>query len=150
MIIQEFDLFDGINDEIVEDLVTTMETETYGADEVVFKEGDRADSFYILASGSAELHMGGGDKSASLALKPGEAFGWSSLVDRDIYASTVRCTESCRLYKINKNNLDRVLRQHPSTGMLFYKRLAGLIGGRVISCHRELLKLRGSLNSSRG
>ena len=148
MIIQEFDLFDGISDDIVENLVTTMETETYDADEMVFKEGDPADSFYILASGSAELYMGGADKTASLTLKPGEAFGWSSLVDRKVYASTVRCTESSRLYKINKNNLDRVLRQHSSTGMLFYKRLAGLIGGRVISCHRELLKLRASLNAS--
>jgi CRP-like cAMP-binding protein len=147
MIIQEFDLFDGINDEIVEDLVTTMKTETYGADDLVFKEGDPADSFYILVSGAAELYMGGRDKTASITLKPGEAFGWSSLVERDVYASTVRCTEACRLYKININILDRVLRQHPSTAMLFYKRLAGLIGGRVISCHRELLKLRASPNA---
>ena len=146
MIIQEFDLFDGINDEIVEDLVTTMETVSFDTNAVIFREGDPADSFYILVSGFASLHMGGGDESASLTLKPGEAFGWSSLVERDVYASTVSCTEPCQLYKINKNNLDRVLRQYPATGMLFYKRLAGLIGGRVISCHRELLKLRTSLD----
>ena len=142
MIIQEFDLFDGISDEIVEDLVTTMETEVYRAGEVVFKEGDPADSFFILVSGAVNLYIGDADETSSIVLKPGEAFGWSSLVGRDIYSSTVSCSESCQLYKINKIRLDRMLRQHPATGMLFYKRLAGLIGGRVISCYRELLKLR--------
>ena len=86
MIIQEFDLFDGISDEIVEDLVTTMETEVYRAGEVVFKEGDPADSFFILVSGAVNLYIGDADETSSIVLKPGEAFGWSSLVGRDIWS----------------------------------------------------------------
>ena len=142
MIIKEFDLFAGISDDIVEKLVAAMEPLSCRDGEMVFKEGDPADSFFILESGAAELCMGGCDRTVSIRLRPGDAFGWSSLVERDTYASSVVCDGPCRLYKINKNNLDRVLRQYPATGLLFYKRLAGLIGGRVISCHRELFKLR--------
>ena len=142
MIIKEFDLLDGISDDIVEELVTTMETLSYSEGDMVFEEGDPADSFYILESGAADLCMGGCDRTVSIRLKPGDAFGWSSLVERETYASSVVCDRPCRLYKINKNNIDRVLRQYPATGMLFYKRLAGLVGGRVISCHRELFKMQ--------
>ena len=108
----------------------------------MFKAGDPADNFYILVTGSVSLYMAGTGKAVSTALKQGEAFGWSSLAGRDVYSATVVCGEASKLYKINKDNLDRVLRQHPSTGMTFYKRLAGLIGERVISCHQRLVNLQ--------
>jgi CRP-like cAMP-binding protein len=144
MIIQELDLFGGIDDDIVEEIVGVMETQSYEAGDVVFKAGDPADDFYILVSGAVSLHIGDAPKAASVALKQGNAFGWSSLAGRDVYSSTVACAEPSQLYRINKDNLDRVLRQHPATGMLFYKRLAGLIGERVITCHQKLAKLQGA------
>ena len=138
MIIQELDLFGGIDDDIVEELVSTMETESYDAGDVVFKAGDPADSFFILVTGAVSLYISGVTEVAFVALKQGDAFGWSSLAGRDTYSSTVECEKPTTLYKINKNHLDRVLRQHPATGMLFYKRLSGLVGERVISCHEKL------------
>jgi len=144
MIIQELDLFGGIDDDIVEEIVGVMETESYEAGEAVFKAGDRAENFYILASGAINLYMAGTAKTATVALKQGDAFGWSSLAGREVYSSTVECAEASKLYRINKDALDRVLRQHPATGMLFYKRLAGLVGERVISCHQKLVKLQGA------
>lgn len=142
MIIREIDLFDGIDDKIVEEIVEVMETISLEVGDVVFKAGDPADNFYILVTGSVSLYMAGPGKTATTALKQGEAFGWSSLAGRNVYSATVVCTEASKLYKINKDNLDRVLRQHPFTGMTFYKRLAGLIGERVISCHQKLVTLQ--------
>jgi len=144
MIIQELDLFGGIEDNIVEEIVGVMVTESYEAGDVVFKTGDPADDFYILVSGAINIYIAGEGKAASVALKQGNAFGWSSLAGRDVYSSTVECAEASKLYRINKDALDRVLRQHPATGMLFYKRLAGLIGERVISCHKKLVKHQGA------
>jgi len=143
MIIREIDLFDGIADEVVEEIVSVMETETYEAGGVIFNEGDPADNFYVLVSGAVNLFMAGTASAASVALKQGEAFGWSSLAGRDVYSATVACGAPSTLYRINKEKLDRVLRRHPATGMMFYKRLAGLIGERVIRCHEKLAKLQG-------
>ena len=142
MIIQEFDLFNGIANEVVEEIVKVMESVSYGTDDVVFKEGDPAENFYILQSGALNLYMGDVQGLICVAIKAGEAIGWSSLVGRDTYSATVECLESSTLYKINKDKLDRILRQNPSTGLLFYKRLAGLVGGRVIKCYQELAKMR--------
>lgn len=142
MIIQELDLFGGITDDIVEELVGTMEAESYNAKDVVFKEGDPAVSFFILVAGAVNFHISGVAKVAFVALRQGDAFGWSSLAGRDTYSSTATCAENTKLYRINKDKLDRVLRQHPATGMLFYKRLAGLVGERVINCHQKLVALQ--------
>jgi CRP-like cAMP-binding protein len=138
MIIQELDLFGGIDDNVMEELVGVIERESYEAGDAVFKAGDPANDFYILVSGAVNLYIGDAPKAASMALKQGNAFGWSSLAGRGVYSSTVECAEATQLYRIDKDNLDRVLRRYPTTGMLFYKRLAGLIGERVISCHQKL------------
>lgn len=145
MIIQELDLFGGIDDGIVEELVGAMETVSYNPGDVLFKAGDPADHFFILVAGAVNLHISSVEKAAFAALKQGDAFGWSSLAGRDAYSSTATCSEAAKLYRINKERLDRVLRQHPATGMLFYKRLAGLVGERVISCHKRLVELQAKM-----
>ncbi len=142
MIIRELDLFGDIGDDIVEEMMGVMETRSYQAGDTVFREGDSADYFYILVTGAVNLYMGGVSNAAFSALKQGDAFGWSSLAGRGTYSATVECAEPSKLYRINKYELDRVLRRHPSTGMLFYKRLAGLVGERVISCHEKLVKMQ--------
>ncbi len=142
MIIHEFDLFQGISDEVTEELVKVMEGVSYNSGEVVFKEGDPADNFYVLESGALNLYMAGATQAAAVAIKQGEAVGWSSLVGRDVYSATVECAEPSKLYKINKDKLDHVLRRYPPTGLLVYKRLAGLVGGRVIKCYQEMVKMR--------
>jgi CRP-like cAMP-binding protein len=109
---------------------------------VVFSEGDPADNLYVLQSGALDLFMAGTSQATCVAIKAGEAVGWSSLVDRKIYSATVQCAEDSRLFKIDKNNLDRILRQHPSTGLNFYKKLAGLVGERVIKCYQEIAKIQ--------
>jgi CRP-like cAMP-binding protein len=145
MIIREIDLFDGIGDEVEEEIVGIMETRRYQSGDVVFREGDTADNFYVLVNGAVDLFMGGASQAASVALKQGEAFGWSSLAGRKAYSGTVVCDAASTIYRINKNELDRVLRRHPVTGMLFYKRLAGLIGERVIRCHEKLATLQDGI-----
>ena len=110
--------------------------------DVIFEEGDPADNFYILQSGALHLYMAGTRQATCVALKAGEAFGWSSLVGRKTYSAGVECTEPGTLYKINKDKLDHVLRQNPITGLLFYKRLAGLVGGHVIKCYQEMARLQ--------
>ena len=142
MIIQELDLFGGIDDSIVEELAGAMETESYNAGDFVFKAGDPADNFFILVAGTVNLFVSSVAKAAFVALKQGDAFGWSSLAGRDSYSSTAICAGATQLYRINKDKLDRILRQHPVTGMLFYKRLAGLVGERVVSCHKQLAALQ--------
>ena len=142
MIIREMDLFDGASDEIEHELVKIMEDESYNAGDVIIKEGNQADNFYVLQTGALNVKIAGAKQTTQVAIRRGEAVGWSSLAGRDTYTASVECAEPSRLWKINKDKLDQILRRHSAFGLLFYKRLAGLVGERLIRCYQELVNLK--------
>jgi CRP/FNR family transcriptional regulator, cyclic AMP receptor protein len=142
MIIREIDLFEGMNEEIEQELAKVMEGESYSSGEVIIKEGAAADSFYILQAGALNVKVAGARQTTHVAIRPGEAVGWSSLAGRETYTASVECAEPSKLVKINKDKLDQVLRRYPGAGLLFYKRLAGLIGDRLIKCYQVMVKLQ--------
>ena len=142
MIIREIDLFEGMNEEIEQELAKVMEGESYNSGEVIIKEGAAADNFYILQTGALNVKVAGAKQTTHVAIRPGEAVGWSSLAGRETYTASVECAEPSKLVKINKDKLDQVLRRYPGAGLLFYKRLAGLVGDRLIKCYQVMVKLQ--------
>jgi len=142
MIIREMDLFDGASDEIENEIAEVMVDASYNAGDLLIKEGDAADIFYILRNGALSVKVAGATKTTHVAIRAGEAVGWSSLAGRDTYTASVVCAEPSRVWKINKDKLDRILRRYSAFGLLFYKRLAGLIGERLIRCYQELVRLK--------
>ena len=139
MIIREIDLFEGMNEEIEQELAKVMEGKSYNSGEVIIKEGAAADNFYILQTGTLNVKVAGAKQTTHVAIRPGEAVGWSSLAGRETYTASVECAEPSKLVKINKDKLDQVLRRYPGAGLLFYKRLAGLVGDRLIKCYQVML-----------
>ena len=142
MIIREMDLFDGAGDEGEDEIAAIMEGESYKAGDLIIQEGDPADTFYVLRTGALKVKVAGATRTTHVAIRPGEAVGWSSLAGRDLYTASVECAEPSRVWKINKDRLDQILRRHSAFGLLFYKRLAGLIGERLIRCYQELVELK--------
>ena len=142
MIIREIDLFEGMNEEIEQELAKVMEGKSYNSGEVIIKEGAAADNFYILQTGALNVKVAGARQTTHVAIRPGEAVGWSSLAGRETYTASVECAEPSKLVKINKDKLDQVLRRYPGAGLLFYKRLAGLVGDRLIKCYQVMVKLQ--------
>jgi CRP-like cAMP-binding protein len=119
-----------------------LENVSYNSAEVVFNKGDLADNLYLLQRGAFNLFMAGTEQATCVAIKAGQAVGWSILVGRNTYRTTVQCVETSKLYKINGDKLDRILRQYPSAGLRFYKKLTGLVSERVIKCYQEKTKIR--------
>ena len=142
MIIREIDLFEGMSEEIEQEIAKVMEGKSYNSGEVIIKEGAAADNFYILQTGALNVKVAGAKQTTHVAIRPGEAVGWSSLAGRETYTASVECAEPSKLVKINKDKLDQVLRRYPGAGLLFYKRLAGLVGDRLIKCYQVMAKLQ--------
>ena len=68
--------------------------------------------------------------------RPGEAFGWSSLVDRNYYSAAAECMETTRCLKLEGRKLQTLLQNHPESGLLFYKKLAGMLGHRLVQYYQ--------------
>jgi CRP-like cAMP-binding protein len=115
---------------------------SYKAGDVIIQEGHPAEHFFILRNGALDVKVAGAQRSTHVAIRTGEAVGWSSLAGRETYTATVQCVEPSTVLRINKTRLDNILRRHPSEGLLFYKRLAGLVGERLIKCYELVVALQ--------
>ena len=139
MFIQEADLFRGINRRIVDEIARVSVEEDYKEGDFIIREGQPAGNFLILEEGKVRLSVGTKSIINTMLSNPGEAFGWSSLVDRDTYTASAECLEPCRIIKIEKEKLLEVLEKNPASGLLFFRRLSGIIGSRLVKVHHTLL-----------
>ncbi len=69
---------------------------------------------------------------------PGEAFGWSSLLDRDVYSASAECKEPTTLQKIDRRDLQKILEKDPVNGLIFFRRLAETIGNRLLWSYKMM------------
>lgn len=143
MFVQEADLFKGLDQEFMNEVSKIMVEQSSGKGDVLFNEGDPAGNFYVLMEGRVRLSLGRGGEIEYTVSSPGEAFGWSSLVGRDVYTAQAECLTPCRLIKIGKENLNKIFEKHPESGMLFFRQLAGAIGQRLIYTYNSFLSQRG-------
>lgn len=143
MIIQQKDLFPGMDREFVKEIMAVTEKETLGEGEYFFREGDAASHFYVLLRGKVKLAIGEGGQVVQTVGSPGEAFGWSALVGRDEYTASARCLRETKVLKMDKDDLDRVLEKDPAGGIVFMKRLAGTIALRLINAYNSLRMIYG-------
>jgi len=138
MFIKEIDLFKGMGVEIIDEIFKISVIESYSNGDILFKQGDPAHNFYLLEQGEIRLSIGE-EGRLSFTMSPGDAFGWSSLADRDVYTATAECKLPSKLIKIETDKLDKIFEKYPASGLIFFKRLARVMGERLINTYDTLL-----------
>jgi len=138
MYIQQADLFWGMSRDFVKEVMNIAEKESYQKGRFLFREGDPAANFYILIKGRVKLIIGETGQMVHTVDHAGEAFGWSSLIDRDVYSASAECTIDTILQKFDRRALQKILEEDPANGLIFYKRLTGTIGNRLIWSYKMI------------
>jgi CRP-like cAMP-binding protein len=141
MFIKEIDLFEGFSERFIDEIAKIMVEESYGEGSFLFKEGDPANDFYVLEEGSIRLAIGEEGHITYTSNAPGDSFGWSSLVDRDVYTTSAQCAQPTKVIKIEKGKLQKIFDKDRFSGLMFYKRLARIIGDRLINNYNSLLSV---------
>ena len=136
MLIDQGDLLWGMDMLFVKDFMAVSAKVHFEKGTVIFREGDKADYFYTLVEGRVRLTIGEPAKEIYIIDKAGEAFGWSSLVDRNYYSAAAECMEPSHLLQFEKNDLNKFLLKNVDSALTFYKRLAGMLGNRLIQCYK--------------
>lgn len=138
MYFQQADLFWGMNKNFVKKVMESAEKESHPKGHFLFHEGDPASNFYILIKGRIKLSIGEIGQVVHTVDHAGEAFGWSSLIDRDVYSASAECTNDTILQKFDRRSLQKIIEEDPSNGIIFFKRLAATIGYRLLSNYRMI------------
>jgi CRP-like cAMP-binding protein len=138
MFIQQTDLFQGMDKDFIKETYDLTVKESFELGKVLFREGDRASHFYILLKGQVRLGTRDTGQVVHTVSRPGEAFGWSSLVGRDIYSASAECVQPTKLLKIDREDFQEILEKDPINGLSFFRRLAGALGERLINSYASL------------
>ena len=139
MILQEIDLFKGVDIQIMEEIVSICSEETYPVDTMLFRQGTEADALYILQEGIVQLLVENGGTISFTLDEPGEVFGWSSMVESGHYTASGVCSEDVKALRIRRDDLYKIFQRHPDVGLIVLKRLAGVITSRLTGAYQDLL-----------
>ncbi|MEW6667412.1 MAG: cyclic nucleotide-binding domain-containing protein [Thermodesulfobacteriota bacterium] len=138
MYFQQSDLFEGLDEGFVKEFMDIGEKETHKTGHIVFHEGDPASHFFLLIRGRVKIAIGDTGHTVYTVDRPGEVFGWSSLVGRAAYTASAECRDQTVLMRIDVGRLNRLLEKSPATGLVLFKRLAGSLGNRLLQTYRMI------------
>jgi len=124
-------------------ILESAREESYAQGDFIFRQGDPARHFFLLAEGRVRLSLGRGGLLAYVASDPGDLIGWSSLVENETYTAWAECLVPVKVLRIEQQRLDEILHQDPASGMVIFKHLAALIGRRLVNSYQATLSVQG-------
>jgi CRP-like cAMP-binding protein len=138
MAIMESELFKGVSQRFITRIANGAEEQNYKKNSVIFKKGEDAFHFYVLAAG--DIHIEIPETEEILVInRPGEVFGWSALVEPYQYTATAKCVRDVRVIKVSRDIVEAAIKDHPSDGLEVLKNLTRIIASRVSFAYRQLV-----------
>lgn len=107
--------------------------------ELILGANQRSLDFYLLLSGSVSIELNNRQYAVRIqSLGPGDAFGWSALLNHHDTLFDVRTRERCTALRLGGAHLSAILREDPVFGAEFLRRTLLLVAGRVHATEMRL------------
>lgn len=135
MYIKISDFFMGMGKNFTLEVLDIAEKLSKKEGDLLIQEGDQANHFYVLLKGRVKLSLGATGPVVYMARQPGEIIGWSGLIGRDVYSASGECMEATNLLKFNRDNFLEILKKYPQNEALLFKRLAEMLGNRLLELY---------------
>ena len=105
--LKEIVILTHLTDDMIDRLVSIVEVLTYDDQEVIFKEGNIADRFYMVKRGKVLLEQRIAEHiTVSIgSIKPGFSFGWSTMIEEGYYTTDAVCAEPSEIFSFKGDKL---------------------------------------------
>ncbi len=142
-LLNRFALIEGFSEDQIQILRPLIEDVNYQTDQVIFKQGDRADYLYFVLEGKVSIQFNPEDGPVLCVadLNEGDVFGWSAALGSEHYTSSAVCTNRGVFIRMEGQELKKLCQEHPETGILILNRLAGVIAQRLRGTHEKVVEL---------
>ena len=109
-----------LSEEDRRELLRIARRRRFARNEVVFHEGDPADTLHLLDRGHVGVRTTTplGDVALLSVLGPGEAFGEMALIDQSPRNATVVALDVCETIALHRSSFDELRRVHPEVDRL--------------------------------
>ncbi len=123
--LERCELFQDITRQQLMEVAALVEECVLEADEVLLSEGEPANHLFVVINGHgvAQLNLGYGWLSLGL-VGPGDAAGWSALMEGQTYQASIRALTQMRVARIEGAGLSLLMSIEPSIGHPVQKRLS--------------------------
>ena len=129
-------------DEMLDKLIPIIDLMHFDKRELIFRQGEKSQRFYMLKEGKVILELRITDKIAvSLsAIKSGYAFGWSAMMDGEVYTIDAVCAEPSKVFSFRAEKIKALFEQNHSLGYLMSQRLLEIIKKRYDTRTEQFIK----------
>ena len=114
-----------LTDEMLDKLIPITELLHFDKNEYIFRQGDKAERFYMLQQGKVLLEQKITDTitvSVS-AIKPGYSFGWSAMLDEELFTTDAICAEACKVFSFREKKIKTLFEKDHSLGFIMSQRI---------------------------
>ena len=122
---QTVSFFRELTDPDIEEIKTLASKTLFSKDQLIFSQGDEANSFYIIDKGEVSVFYddNGTDKQLCI-LADNDYFGEMAIYNQDKRSATVKANENSILLKIEKKDFLNFVENHPTLAEKINKNLA--------------------------
>ncbi len=108
-------LFQFLPDEHFEQLRPILQEENYEFGDLLVRQGEPADAFYVLLSGRARVVKSdqNGNEIVLATLKPGDSFGEAALAEGGTRSATVRCSTAVEALRLDRADFLQLAEETP-------------------------------------
>jgi predicted acylesterase/phospholipase RssA/CRP-like cAMP-binding protein len=104
----------GLSDELLERLAGQVNQVHVSAGDWVMREGEPADSMFIVSSGRVEVMDEGPPESLIRILRRGDVLGELALLRRGVRSASVRARHDTELLELDRDDFEALIREAPS------------------------------------
>lgn len=119
-------MFEGLDDQDIQELASELKERRLAAGEVLFEQGDRGDTMYLVAEGTVNIHLPGDPATrVSLAdLTVGKYFGEVALFDDKPRSASAQAKTEAALLELGRDVLTGYLERRPRAAMAILRTMA--------------------------
>jgi uncharacterized membrane protein len=128
-LLAQIPLFQGLTDEDREGLATRLAEKTFKAGDIVFSQGDKGSSMYVVHSGSVQIYLPSAEKDQPPVVlkdvRSGEYFGELAIFDDKPRSASVRALVDTVLMELTREELAEHLGRSRTAAMTILSEMAG-------------------------
>jgi CRP/FNR family transcriptional regulator len=117
--LRDCQLFAGVAEEDLERIASFVVTRHLERSEYLFREGDRAEGFYVVQSGAINVHRmsAAGKEQVICVFHPGQSFAEAAIASQEGYPASARAIESSTVVVVPKADFTELLRKRPELAL---------------------------------
>jgi len=145
-ILAEHLFFKGLSDDYLKLIVGCASNVKFGAGEMILKEGEEANNFYLIRSGKVSIQFKTPNKGPIIieTLGEGDILGWSWLIPPYIWHFDAKAVELTRMIALDGKCLRGKCEDDHNLGYELLKRFSEIIVKRLEATRLQLMDVYGN------